>query len=132
MSLPTHLLQVTELEVNMNSVERLVEYHTQEEEAPSHTAPGPPPGWPSAGAIEARALVVAYRAGLPPVLKGLSFSIAGRHKVGICGRTGEGRGCRGWKEGVQGVERGGGGEGGGKGRRGRGRGRAAGGAGCTR
>lgn len=41
---------------------------------------GPPLPCPSSGA----------RPELPPVLKGLSFRIEAKEKVGICGRTGEG------------------------------------------
>ena len=51
--------QTTDLEVQMNSVERLVEYAALGEEAPAVIEGArPPPGWPSAGAIEAVDLVV--------------------------------------------------------------------------
>ncbi|WIA42403.1 hypothetical protein OEZ86_008404 [Tetradesmus obliquus] len=83
--------QTTELEVNMNSVERLVEYHSEPEEKPAISHPRPPPEWPQAGAIEAVQLVVRYRPALPPVLKGLSFKVKANEKVGICGRTGCGK-----------------------------------------
>ncbi|KAF5828550.1 P-loop containing nucleoside triphosphate hydrolase protein [Dunaliella salina] len=52
---------------------------------------GLPPDWPSEGVIEARALTVKYRPELPAVLKGLSFSVRGKEKVGVCGRTGCGK-----------------------------------------
>eukprot|EP00878_Enallax_costatus_P030323 GHUV01033007.1.p1 GENE.GHUV01033007.1~~GHUV01033007.1.p1 ORF type:complete len:296 (+),score=17.98 GHUV01033007.1:573-1460(+) len=83
--------QTTELEVNMNSVERLVEYHTQPEEAAAIIDPRPPGAWPQAGAVQAVQLVVKYRPELPPVLKGISFSVNSGEKVGICGRTGCGK-----------------------------------------
>jgi ABC-type multidrug transport system fused ATPase/permease subunit len=34
---------------------------------------------------------VRYRPGLPPVLRGLSFDVAGGDKVGLVGRTGSGK-----------------------------------------
>jgi len=84
--------QMTELEVNMNSVERMVEYNRYDEEAPAVISEHrPPPGWPAQGAIEARNLVVKYRPELDPVLQNLSFSVRGREKVGVCGRTGCGK-----------------------------------------
>ncbi|GAB4815546.1 hypothetical protein N2152v2_002592 [Parachlorella kessleri] len=88
----------TELEVNLNSVERMVEYTTYESEAPAVIPERRPlPGWPSqasgpgSGAIEVQQLVVRYRPDLDPVLKGISFSIRGREKVGVAGRTGCGK-----------------------------------------
>lgn len=72
----------TELEVNMNSVERVLEYTVCEPEAPA-VVPGrrPLPGWPARGAIEVEALVVRYRPELDPVLRGISFSVRPREKV---------------------------------------------------
>ena len=63
--------QTTDLEVQMNSVERLVEYSALPEEAPAVVeGVRPPPGWPAAGAIQAIDLVV--RCAAPPVLQGCS------------------------------------------------------------
>lgn len=84
--------QTTELEVNMNSVERMIEYDSQPPEAPE-IVPGhrPLPTWPTRGAISVQNLVVRYRSELDPVLKGLSFDIRPREKVGVVGRTGCGK-----------------------------------------
>lgn len=84
--------QTTELEVNMNAVERMVEYKKYEEEAPP-VVPGhrPPRDWPSQGSILVEQLVVKYRPELDPVLKGLSFKVEGCEKIGVCGRTGCGK-----------------------------------------
>lgn len=46
---------------------------------------------PAAGAICVRDLVVRYRPGLPLVLRGVSFDVAGGNKVGLVGRTGSGK-----------------------------------------
>jgi ABC-type multidrug transport system fused ATPase/permease subunit len=46
----------------------------------------PPPDWPSAGALEFRDVVMAYREGLEPVLKGVSFQVRPGQRVGIVGR----------------------------------------------
>lgn len=81
--------QVTELEVNMNAVERMVEWKDAREEAPSTVDPRPPLGWPQSGSITAVQLVVRYRPDLPPVIQGLSFTVKPGEKIGICGRTGE-------------------------------------------
>ena len=77
-------LSVTPLQVNMNSVERMIEYTALEPEAPAIVeARRPLPGWPQQGAIEVQQLVVRYRPELEPVLKGISFSVRGREKVGV-------------------------------------------------
>jgi ATP-binding cassette, subfamily C (CFTR/MRP), member 1 len=82
----------TELEVNMNSTERMMEYEVQQTEAPAVIPERRPlPGWPSQGAIQVDHLVVKYRPSLPPVLKDVSFSIKPMEKIGIVGRTGSGK-----------------------------------------
>jgi len=43
-------------------------------------------------AVELLDVVMRYRPGLPPALRGVSFSVPVGHKLGVCGRTGE----RGW------------------------------------
>lgn len=45
----------------------------------------------AAGAISVRQLVLRYRPGLPLVLRGVSFDVAGGNKVGLVGRTGSGK-----------------------------------------
>ena len=82
----------TELEVNMNSVERLLEYDSQPTEADLIIESSrPSSSWPSHGEIQFRDLYVRYREDLAPVLKGLNFTVEGQQKVGICGRTGCGK-----------------------------------------
>ncbi|CAK9866172.1 unnamed protein product [Sphagnum jensenii] len=51
----------------------------------------PPPGWPSAGVIEFKNVVMRYTPELPPVLHGVSVKIRSIEKVGIVGRTGAGK-----------------------------------------
>lgn len=50
-----------------------------------------PPAWPSHGAISVEKLEMRYRPDTPLVLRGLTFSVAGGEKIGICGRTGSGK-----------------------------------------
>lgn len=71
-----------ELEVSMNSVERVIEYLPLPSEAPA-IVPGkrPPPSWPSAGVITVQNLVVRYRPELPAVINNLSFSTRSHEKV---------------------------------------------------
>lgn len=82
--------QSTELEVNMNAVERVIEYtKLTPEKAPIVASNRPPSGWPSQGVITASNLAVRYREDLDPVLKGINFSTRSHEKIGIVGRTGE-------------------------------------------
>ena len=81
--------QSTELEVNMNAVERVVEYtKLTPEKPPIVPDQRPPSGWPSEGVITAKNLVVKYREVLDPVLTGINFSTRPHEKIGIVGRTG--------------------------------------------
>jgi ABC-type multidrug transport system fused ATPase/permease subunit len=77
------------VELNMNAAERIIEYT----ELPTESLEGtnPPAAWPTRGIIEVDDLVVSYAPDLPPVLKGLSFSVNSNERVGVVGRTGAGK-----------------------------------------
>ncbi|KAJ6612057.1 P-loop containing nucleoside triphosphate hydrolase protein [Mycena sp. CBHHK59/15] len=47
--------------------------------------------WPSAGSLTFLDFSMKYREDLPLALKNLSFTLQGRLKIGICGRTGSGK-----------------------------------------
>src|ERR1700722_7758299 len=80
--------QFAEVENNMNSVERIINYSEEiEQEAPYELPDSrPPKQWPSDGRIEFSEVVLKYRQELPPVLKGLSLNIEPGEKIGIVGR----------------------------------------------
>lgn len=82
---------VTEIEGSFNAVERVQEYTALQSEAALHGPEEPPKDWPANGRIELKDLVMSYRPGLDPVLKGLSVVIEPGMKVGVCGRTGAGK-----------------------------------------
>ncbi|KHN47341.1 ABC transporter C family member 2-like [Glycine soja] len=92
-SLLTGVLRLASLAENsLNAVERIGTYIDLPSEAPSIIDDNrPPPGWPSSGSIRFEDVVLRYRAELPPVLHGLSFTIFPSDKVGIVGRTGAGK-----------------------------------------
>lgn len=84
--------QTVEVETNIVSVERTLEYSTLPSEAPEileHHRPAP--NWPSDGAIEFSNYSTRYRPGLDLVLKNISLSIKPHEKIGIVGRTGAGK-----------------------------------------
>ncbi|RPD65442.1 multidrug resistance-associated ABC transporter [Lentinus tigrinus ALCF2SS1-7] len=78
-------------EQNFNAVERVLYYTELPSEGAATTPNDPPPSWPDAGAIEFKGVEMAYRPGLPAVLKGVSFEVKPGEKVGIVGRTGAGK-----------------------------------------
>jgi ABC-type multidrug transport system fused ATPase/permease subunit len=79
----------TNLELDMNAAERIIEYSN----LPTESLDGadPPAAWPSEGRLEVHDLVVGYAPDLPPVLKGLSFSVERNERIGVVGRTGAGK-----------------------------------------
>ncbi|XP_050310275.1 probable multidrug resistance-associated protein lethal(2)03659 [Anthonomus grandis grandis] len=80
------LMQLSDLENNMTSVERVLEYT----EVPQDDYEGETtPNWPSKGAISYKAVTLTYKA--EQVLRGVSFDILPRQKIGIVGRTGAGK-----------------------------------------
>ncbi|MCJ1379910.1 hypothetical protein MMC17_003013 [Xylographa soralifera] len=77
------------LEMNMNAMERIVEYTRIATEDQSGVEA--PAAWPTEGRLEVEGLVAGYALDLPPVLKGLSFTAEKNQRVGVVGRTGAGK-----------------------------------------
>lgn len=74
----------------MSAAERIAEYsHIPIE--PTDDGHDAPAVWPTDGRIEVTDLVVTYAPDLPPVLKGLTFSVNSNERIGIVGRTGAGK-----------------------------------------
>ena len=81
--------QYASVELAMNATERIVEYsNIPVEDQSGHHVPA---AWPAVGRLEVEGLVAGYASDLPPVLKGLSFSVAKNERVGVVGRTGAGK-----------------------------------------
>jgi ABC-type multidrug transport system fused ATPase/permease subunit len=70
-------------EQNMNSVERVIVYSELRPEGDLVTSNDPPPSWPPAGAVTFHDVNLAYREGLPLVLKDVSFNVNAGEKVSI-------------------------------------------------
>ncbi|KAI8618185.1 P-loop containing nucleoside triphosphate hydrolase protein [Chytriomyces sp. MP71] len=85
------------LEINMNSAERVMYYIDdleKEKEAPTYLVAGKESldaEWPAYGHVEVKDVILKYRDDLPPVLQGVTFSVAPGSKIGIIGRTGAGK-----------------------------------------
>jgi ABC-type multidrug transport system fused ATPase/permease subunit len=74
------------------SVERLNQYTHLTPEAPEVIEETRPPvNWPVTGRVEISDLQIRYRRESPLVLKGISCTFEGGHKIGIVGRTGSGK-----------------------------------------
>ncbi|XP_063918456.1 probable multidrug resistance-associated protein lethal(2)03659 isoform X3 [Zophobas morio] len=81
------MIQWSEFENEMTSVERLIQYKNiepEEDTAKDKT-------WPSLTSIEFKNVSLRYKEDIPPALDNLSFAIAPKEKVGIVGRTGAGK-----------------------------------------
>ena len=81
---------IAELEISMNSVQRMQDYAN----LPPERWQGRQQinaDWPQAGGIRFDALEVRYRQELEPALKGISCEIAPGEKIGVVGRTGSGK-----------------------------------------
>lgn len=80
------------VEMNMNSVERLQEYlDVEQEPAYEITETEPPASWPERGAISVKDVSLRYAPELPRVIKNVTFEVEQCHKIGIVGRTGAGK-----------------------------------------
>lgn len=82
--------QWSELENQMTSVERIVEYTDVQ---PENIEGGviPDTKWPESGVIEFNSVSMSYSKESPYVLKNLNFNLKCNDKVGIVGRTGAGK-----------------------------------------
>ncbi|XP_058060768.1 uncharacterized protein LOC131211356 [Anopheles bellator] len=85
--------QTAELENQMTSVERVLEYAEVQPEPPLETSPkhAPEPGWPTAGAIRFQQFSLRYSPQAAVVLRDLNLAVGAGEKVGIVGRTGAGK-----------------------------------------
>ncbi|CAJ0932315.1 unnamed protein product, partial [Mesorhabditis belari] len=85
--------QISEIEANIVSVERVNEYTKTPNEAPWRldNNRGPPKGWPKEGRVEFDNYATRYREGLDLVLKRFSARVNAGEKIGIVGRTGAGK-----------------------------------------
>ena len=83
--------QFSEVENLMTSVERVMAYTRLESEPGYKVKTLPPMNWPSDSHVSFRNVSLRYYPGGPQVLKNLSFEIQGRTKLGIVGRTGDGK-----------------------------------------
>lgn len=88
----------TQLELDLNSVERVVEYLDIPQEPPAVIQNSRPPAhWPSSTGpnedrlLEVKDLEVRYAPELPAVLHDVSFTLRSRERVGLLGRTGSGK-----------------------------------------
>ncbi|KAF8703060.1 ABC transporter transmembrane region, partial [Rhizoctonia solani] len=82
----------SEVEQNLVSVERVVNYINLEPEAPLEIPDAAlPADWPRNGDIEFKDYCMRYRPELPLVLKNLTMSIRSGENIGVVGRTGAGK-----------------------------------------
>ncbi|KAF9644674.1 pleiotropic drug resistance ABC transporter [Thelephora ganbajun] len=83
---------LAQVELDFNSVERIVEYLEVPQEGPLVTDQRPPAYWPSTeGQVHVENLVVKYSESLPHALDRISFTVQSREKIGVVGRTGSGK-----------------------------------------
>ncbi|RKF55054.1 Metal resistance protein YCF1 [Golovinomyces cichoracearum] len=84
--------QTVEVETNIVSVERVLEYGRLPSEAPEIiVGSSPPEEWPASGAVQFENYSTRYRKDLDLVLKDINISIKPHEKIGVVGRTGAGK-----------------------------------------
>ena len=84
--------QTVEVETNIVSVERVLEYARLPSEAPEVMSKHRPKiSWPANGAVDFSNYSTRYRPGLDLVLKNINLHIKSHEKIGVVGRTGAGK-----------------------------------------
>ncbi|GAA5957716.1 hypothetical protein JCM3765_003743 [Sporobolomyces pararoseus] len=83
----------SQLEVDLNAVERVTDLLSTPQEPPQIVqGKRPPANWPSSvGGISIEDLTIRYAPSLPAVIKSLSVEFAPRSRIGLIGRTGSGK-----------------------------------------
>jgi ABC-type multidrug transport system fused ATPase/permease subunit len=84
--------QISKLETNIVSVERVNEYSNTKPEAEWITEPSkrPPHNWANQGNIQFCDYSTRYRSGLDLVIYHMNLTVRARERIGIVGRTGAG------------------------------------------
>ncbi|KAK5646551.1 hypothetical protein RI129_005015 [Pyrocoelia pectoralis] len=83
--------QLSELENNMTSVERVLEYNNVPLEPTRELVSELPKTWPEQGKITFKNVSMKYSKNSEPILKDLDFSVYPGEKIGLVGRTGAGK-----------------------------------------
>lgn len=84
--------QTVEVETNIVSVERVLEYAALPSEAPEIIpSRRPAASWPAKGEVDFVGYSTRYREGLDLVLKNINLDIKSHEKIGVVGRTGAGK-----------------------------------------
>ena len=84
--------QTVEVETNIVSVERVLEYARLPSEAPEVVPKNRPKiSWPAHGTVNFVDYSTRYRQGLDLVLKNINLNIKSHEKIGVVGRTGAGK-----------------------------------------
>ncbi|MCO5558804.1 hypothetical protein L7F22_012391 [Adiantum nelumboides] len=91
-SLVVCVIQQSLLAIFVVSVERIRQYLNLPREAAAVIESNRPPSdWPQRGEVVLDSLKIRYRERAPLVLKGISCTFHGGHKIGVVGRTGSGK-----------------------------------------
>ncbi|KAJ9125510.1 hypothetical protein QFC22_000471 [Naganishia vaughanmartiniae] len=80
-----------EFEVSANSIERLQDYCTIDQEPAHVREKEPPAAWPTSGEVVLEHLSARYSEDGPTVLDDISLSVPSGSRIGIVGRTGSGK-----------------------------------------
>lgn len=84
--------QTVEVETNIVSVERVLEYSRLPSEAPEIISKHRPNiSWPAQGAVSFHNYSARYRDGLELVLKDINLDVKAHERIGVVGRTGAGK-----------------------------------------
>ncbi|KAI8689435.1 hypothetical protein NCS56_00207000 [Fusarium sp. Ph1] len=85
------LRRYASLELDMNALERVLEFTQVETEAETETGGVVPATWPTQGLVQVCNITARYKPTGPDVLRNISLTLQPGQRVGIVGRTGAGK-----------------------------------------